>query len=231
MLTYSIADSLVRQLLEIGKNEDFTCISTVMSPSEIEYHSQATRQLPVFWKNIAARLEEAELLALIKAMTMAENILPGWSSGSVSPVIWLYNCYHPANPMAKEHLTDWILARTQNPWVPFSNHGARSLAEYQKITDRIRQEKKAVQVAEAKRQADAVARRAAKATLDMFNAVRRGDMKAIKALIVKGADLHAKDETGKCILERATEYGNPCVIAILQENLGNNLKDKHETLT
>lgn len=219
MNRYDIPYNLIEKMIDIGKIEDFACISTAMTPSEIKHYSQATRQLPAFWKGIAAPLAEEELVALIKAMTMAENILPGWSSGSVSPVIWLFNCYRPADQKAREELTDWILARTQNPWVPFTNHGARSLAEYQEIKERIRTGKMAVQAAETIRQVDASTRRASKATRDIFNALRRGDVKAVKALMTKGADLHAVDEIGRSVLDRAREHSNEEIIQLIDEKL------------
>lgn len=83
------------------------------------------------WTDAAQNLSLAELAALIRLLTLAETAIPGWSAGSVSPVIWLFHVYARSEGAATDTLADWVLAHALNDYLPYgtSNHGAMSLAE------------------------------------------------------------------------------------------------------
>ena len=83
------------------------------------------------WNELADRLPEVELRNLVHGLTAAELELH-WSGGSVAAVIWVYRRYESLFPDRADQLADWVLARTENPYVPFGGMraGARSVAEY-----------------------------------------------------------------------------------------------------
>jgi len=83
------------------------------------------------WNEVADRLPETELGNLVRGLTTAELELH-WCGGSVAGVIWVYRHYETRFPDRAEELADWVLARSENPYVPFGRMraGARSVAEF-----------------------------------------------------------------------------------------------------
>jgi len=67
---------------------------------------------------------------------------------------------------------------------------------------------------------EAVKKKADKASLDIFNAIRRKDLKAIEALRRKGADLNFKNENGMTFFEFAKTFDDQRLIEALTNNLG-----------
>lgn len=66
---------------------------------------------------------------------------------------------------------------------------------------------------------EALKRKANKASADIFNAIRRKDLKAIEALRRKGADLNFQNENGMTCLEFARTFGDERLIEALTNNL------------
>ena len=100
--------------------------------NQITDQDHINRLAPRDWEAVAARLDEDQLVALIKGLVTAENVLH-WCGGSVSAVIWTYRSLSQRTDRAtSDELADWILKRTGNPYLPFGsqNFSARSLAEY-----------------------------------------------------------------------------------------------------
>lgn len=84
------------------------------------------------WNEVADTLPETELRNLVRGLTAAELALH-WCGGSVASVIWVYQRYQSRFPDRADEVADWVLARSENPYVPFGRMraGARSMAEYQ----------------------------------------------------------------------------------------------------
>lgn len=68
----------------------------------------------------------------------------------------------------------------------------------------------------------AVQRRSIKATKDIFNAIKRKDIKAIIALRKKGADLNKVNEIGLTAIELGNRIGNDKIIKALNQKLEEN---------
>ena len=83
------------------------------------------------WNEAADKLSEADLKNLVRGLTAAELELH-WCGGSVASVIWVYQRYQSRFPDRADEVADWVLARSENPYVPFGRMraGARSVAEY-----------------------------------------------------------------------------------------------------
>jgi len=172
------------------------------------------RQSPNFWIDIGATLSAKEIIALIKALTVAERDVPAMKAGSVSPVIWLYRHIRQRFPGEYTELEEWILKETDNDYLPWdtSNHGARSLEEFRRFSIEMAQRREERQRAEEQRHLEAQKRKAQKATHDLVGAIKRGDIKAIIALRNRGANVDATDERGKSFLQLAHETGDAKVI-------------------
>jgi hypothetical protein len=87
--------------------------------------SQAT------WTASASTLSWVELAALVRALTIAEVVLDGWTAGSVSPVIWTFRVFQSKFADQADVLADWVLSRTINEYLPYGtyNFGERSRSE------------------------------------------------------------------------------------------------------
>ena len=217
MTEYLISDDLLNRLIDIGARESFHDLREQLTPEEILFHKQMMIQNWQFWYPIAERLPKENLKALIKTLTIAESLLKGWQGGSVSAVIWLFNKYSPSDHEDKDKLTDWILRHTDNYYVPFSNYGAKTLKEYYELRAEYMNKKRETQMKEEMRHQNAVQRRAVAATQKIFSAIARGDIKAVEALIEKGADLAAHNSEGLTPLQVAERCGNKNIINILKQ--------------
>ena len=122
---------LLRRLIAIGESQDFSGLRQLFAEFQPDSVGHFMRQSPQFWYSIADSLSDAELEALIRAITIAERDFPSFSGGSVSGVIWTFRRLEQRRGCRLDALADWILAHTANAWAPFggSNGGARSLDE------------------------------------------------------------------------------------------------------
>jgi hypothetical protein len=173
---------------------------------------------PETWFSIAESLNTEDVVALIKCLTIAERIFDDWKAGSGSPVVWLYKRLTNLAPNITETVAEWVLSNTENHYLPFgtTNRGAKSLAEYDRLKQSASERAKARYEAEVQRQESARQRKAQEATHALIGAVRRGDVKAVKALIAKGADANVKDSEGVSIREHARLKGNPEILELLK---------------
>lgn len=83
------------------------------------------------WNEVVDTLSEVDLRNLVRGLTAAELEL-GWYGGSVAAVIYVYRRYEARFPEKADALADWVLARSENDYVPFGRMraGARSVAEF-----------------------------------------------------------------------------------------------------
>ena len=166
------------------------------------------RLAPQSWYEVAASLDDAQLIACIKALTALER-LPNFKAGSVSPVIWLFR---KLSERSRDDLTpviDWVLAHTENPYLPFgsNNLGAQSLEELHALSACAAERAEARYAAEENRQREAKSRKAAEATHKLFGALCRHDEKAVVFLLSQGADIYALNEQGQTAFEYARSLG------------------------
>jgi hypothetical protein len=217
MSTNEIPDEILHKLIETGRSDDFSHMSSSFAVQEQHRYGYIMRLGPEAWLSLAESLNTEDLVALIKCLTKAERSLEDWMAGSVSPVIWLFRRLANLDPKYANTIADWILANTENDYLPFGtrNLGAKSLSEYDHLEQLASERVKERHKAEAQRQESARQRKAQEATHALFSAVKRGDVKAVKALIAKGADTNVKDSKGISIEEHARMKGNLEIIDLL----------------
>jgi len=131
----------------------------------------------------------------------------------------LYRSFISRWPEDEPALTAWIVDNTENPYEPFGSavHGkSRSQAELLVFhAARARIASKNIDAEEERARIAQVAR-AARGTMNLYNAVRRGDLQALKALIETGADWRQVVREKGSLVKLAEEKGRSLVIEYLK---------------
>jgi hypothetical protein len=203
-----LSQNLIQHLIEIGASGRFEYGEKIPSLFPSARSGSFMRLAPHSWYAVAASLDDSQLIACIKALTVLER-LPNFSAGSVSPVIWLFRKLSERSHDDLTPVIDWVLAHTDNPYLPFGSHnlGAQSLEELHALSARAAERAEARHTAEENRQHEAKVRKAAEATHKLFGALRRHDEKAVVALLSQGADIYASNEQGQSAFEYARSLG------------------------
>ena len=208
MMAPELSQNLIQHLIEIGASGRFEDGEKIPSFFPSSRSGSFMRLAPHSWYEVAVTLDDAQLIACIKALTVLER-LPNFSAGSVSPVIWLFRKLSERSPDDLTSVIDWVLTHTDNHFLPFGSHnlGAQSLAELHALSARAAERAKARHTSEEERQSEAMARKAVEATHKLFGALRRHDEKAAVALLSQGADIHKANERGQTAFGYAQSLG------------------------
>jgi hypothetical protein len=135
-----------------------------------------------------SKLPKEDQSSFIKALALYEQTVGGIGSPSL-----LFGAL-PKVHDPDHKLFDWVLTHTNS--YEYYSHGAKSFDEMQRIEEISRARSAANLEQEVQRAKDAAIRRAEKATSNLFNAIRRGDIQAVTALLNQGASREATDPSG-----------------------------------
>jgi hypothetical protein len=214
-----IPQALVDDLIRIGES------GNPEVPSSVANQEAAWRQLMCGhdpWSKTGSDLPEPKLQALIRGLVLFSQA-SGWSGGSVSPVISLYAVYVERFPLSEPSLTRWVVANRRNDYEPFGTirHGnAGTLEELrehqraksvQRASNLQREELRSEEAAQLRR-----LRESKDATHNLFNAVWRGDLGAVTALLGKGADWKKVVDASGSLIALAEASGKADVAAFLR---------------
>lgn len=192
-------DRILHTLLEIGREGRFSEIGGI---AELSDHVSVLRLADVHRDKVisfATELAMPDRIAFAKSVAIVENRVGGL--GSVTMLERLLSLI--LDPERK--LLDWILRNTTSYW--YYAYGARSIEEFD-LACRRKAERAAESIRrDEDRQAQDRSRIAKAATRKLYNAVRRGDIKAVRALIEKGADVSVPAPNGSSVLALATSRG------------------------
>lgn len=193
------SEAIFRRLLEIGRTGQYAEIAGI---AKIEGHSSVLslvgaerEEMLTFVKNLSLD-DQTEF---VKSVAMLEHSVGG--CGSVTSLQHLL----PVVPDPDRKLLDWVLRNTKSYW--YYSHGARSVEELDAIRTRIAERREERVETDQRRQVRDTARIAAAATKNLHNAVRRGDLKAVRALIAKGADPATSTPDGSSLISVAASLG------------------------
>jgi hypothetical protein len=127
----------VRMLIELGTLPDSETATSVLVFDALKPFEAINRQHWSEWGRIANTLSTQQLIALIRGLTVAEEVVLG-NGGSISGIIWTFRNLAARDYEESRVLADWILARSHNPYAPFGtqNFGARSMSEYEQSASR-----------------------------------------------------------------------------------------------
>jgi len=160
------------------------------------------------WEETLATWTLDEIFFLIKGFVYFERMSDSNGFGSVPPVPQIFSLYSSkVDQISADTLANWILANTVNEYCPFgtNNHGAKSLIHLEQINHLKATNKQAIQIREIEREKSAKLSRAHEATIRLPRAIERNDVKAVTALMLKGADpdyLLADGQTARQIAKR-----------------------------
>lgn len=181
---------VVDALVDIGR-ADVPRIPACLADKDTAWNWLMIGHAP--WVATANSLDEEALGRLIRGLVLFSRA-SGWSGGSVSPVVPLYHTFAERFPRAAREMAEWVLVHRMNPYEPYGSDvalGITSADAFEKMQRAIQRNRQARLDAEVRCAADAAKRRADEATGNLLNAVRRGDRKAVEALLNKGADANA----------------------------------------
>ena len=217
-----IAPTVVDALVNVGRSGVPTVPECLRDPHEA-WRTLMCGHEP--WREVARRLSVTELELLMRGMILYNCSRPGSSGGSVSPVIVLYHEYADRRPEGERELVEWIFAHRQGEYEPFGtlyDEGARTLDEFHARSfarkARAQQRRAAQDISDKEARALRMSFGAAQATRYLANAVRRGDEKAVLALLAKGADPGAA-LGGDSLVQHALANGRERMAALLRERV------------
>ncbi len=157
-------------------------------------------------------LSALERAAFVKALAVYENTVGGLGSVTalerVLPLI-----------QDEDHaILDWILSTTRSYW--YYSNGARSYAELQEIKAAHAERRAQNEKREAEIERFAKERKAKQASANLFNAIRRGDTKAVEALLRQGAVPQGVAPDGIPLVRYAEENNRTAIAQLLRQAQG-----------
>jgi hypothetical protein len=198
---------LLQSLLSAARSEQFESVRSLPGAG---IHSQVRRLADHYRDTLIdffSKLDTADRGCFVKSVAVYED-----SAGGLGSVTTLHRLLSLLSD--PDHaVLNWILANTKS--YLYYSEGARSFAELQEA-HRIQANRRAEsQRKEEERAAAAQTNRAARATLNLFNAVRRGDTKAVAALLNQGADPNSTTPEGVPLQQYAVSVGHTEIARLL----------------
>lgn len=204
-------DALIDALLEVGLAGDLH-VATKLPGAGV--HSQVTRASSLFRGAVIdkiAALSVRDRVSFAKALAVYENTVGG--IGSVTALRYVMRLFNDDAEQGYEAFF-WIVENTRSLWY----YADRSVdfiepdvAAARRAAARAENERRNYELA-----APARARRADRATGNLYNAVRRGDPKAVQALLAKGADPMAMTPAGEPLISYARATGRKEIATLLE---------------
>lgn len=192
-------DQSLRRFVEIGRVGDFAVLADLQ---QFQDHRSVCSLADEHLDEVvgfARTLSDDDQIAFVKTIAMLEDGVG--SLGSVTNLTRLLPLVSDPNRI----LLDWILRNTNSYW--YYVHSARSVEQLDMENAR-RATRTAKRVAkDMERQAQDKTRIAETATRNLYNAVRRGDIKSVQALIEKGADVTVSAPDGSSMVSIAEAKG------------------------
>ncbi|MEI6541658.1 MAG: hypothetical protein WCO86_19365 [Planctomycetota bacterium] len=127
-----IPSQVVETLIEIGNGCEGPVLSELSAKLDsLQRYDEINREHWSAWDQVTGAMPLDRLIGLAKGLTLAEDFL-NWAGGSVAAVIWVFREIQKRDDKRANEVADWILPRTQNPYVPFGrlNFRARTSDEY-----------------------------------------------------------------------------------------------------
>jgi hypothetical protein len=204
--------AIIESLVTAGRAEDYAAIAAIPG---VSVHAEVLRFSDSLRRGGLAPIEELSALdraAFVKALAVYENTVGGLGSVTalerVLPLI-----------QDEDHtILDWILSTTRSYW--YYSNGARSYAELQEIKAANAERRAQNEKREAERERFAKERKAEQASANLFNAIRRGDTKAVEALLRQGAAPQGLTPDGTPLVRYAEENNRTAIAQLLRQAQG-----------
>ncbi len=119
--TANIDSSILLKFISISESGDLEQMNQHLSQEEIDAHRPLMKTHKDAWAKTAETFNNEQLVHLIRFFTVAEEKLPGWESGSLSPVIWLCRALKSRGAFPDQALITWIKENSRNKFLPYGN--------------------------------------------------------------------------------------------------------------
>jgi hypothetical protein len=200
--------AIVQALVTYGRDENYSAIASIPGAG---VHAQVLRFSDSLRRSGLDQIEAlspSDRVAFVKALAVFEHAVGGL--GSVTALERVL----PLVADEDHAVLNWILSKTRSYW--YYSNGATSYAELQVSRSEHARRREVNEAREAEREREAKARKAEKASANLFNAVRRGDLKAVQALLQKGASPKGCTPDGIPLMKYAEENGRSAVVELLR---------------
>lgn len=177
------------------------------------------------------RFRKDQMVNIVKATTLIEEFdRKTYLTGSVHPAILIIRLLRDESREECGKLDEWVIQNSSNDWLPWgkTRGWAKTFEELEGLEPggvEMTTRTNAAQEAEPQEQgyvsqqeqdmAAKLERDKAKAQHNIYNAIRRKDLKAIEAMIAKGADVDCPNDEGKTPRAYAEELGEEKVLGVL----------------
>jgi len=195
-------------LVRIGQYGNYPAITDVPGAGNPECVIRFSNSLLGTFLADIARLSPSDRAAFVKAVAAYEDTVGGL--GSVTALQRLL----PLIQDDDHAILDWILSNTKS--YRYYSYDARSYAELSGIKQAHAARRALNEQREREREAIAKSFRAKKASANLFNAIRRGDTKAVEALLRQGANPDGVSPDGASLIQYAERCGMSDIAALLR---------------
>lgn len=176
--------ALLQNLLVCGLRADYEAIRVLPGAGvhrEVVHLADGGRNAA---REFFDALSVDEQVAMMKAVAVYEDTVGGVGSVTLLERFASLDTISPLDPRRIAY--EWILSNTSS--YGYCANGRKSLESYERMKDEQFRIAENNRRRDALRQAEDQKRVAARATGNLYGAVRRGDLKAVLALIERGAD-------------------------------------------
>lgn len=202
---------LLQQLLDYGIRGDFDAIKQLPGAGNRGDVARLTDGGLSVSTEFFESLHTVEQVAFLKAVAAYEDTAGGMGSVTLLEHLASLKSLRHGDPRREAYA--WILANTNSYW--YYGGGMKSLDGFHSWQHMKYEIAAANERIDAERQAKDRARIALKASGNLYNAVRRGDRKAVAALIALGADAEGRCPDGKSLIELARQKGRLDIAEVL----------------
>ena len=109
---------IIREFINYSESNQLDEISTLVS-AQTQMDQRPLMSLEQKeWISVGNKLNDEEVIHLIRFFTIAESRLPGWDSGSKSPVIGLVKALKKRKSPPDQTLVLWIRENSDNRYLP-----------------------------------------------------------------------------------------------------------------
>lgn len=162
-----------------------------------------------FKEEFFVALNETELDTLIKIFTLLDGQITEFTLDSKTPVPMLLHRLEDLNYSHFDKLVDWVFKKRTNKHIfPFGwnrHDEANSLIKYQLLVEKDKLKSEIYRIQNSIRSVEKRLLNPNKLTDDLKDAIKRNDLRSIKRLISKGADVNFKVRDDTTLEEKVNE--------------------------
>ena len=117
----TIDQQILRRFIALSEADQLAQLNQQLSQQEIDGHRPLMKTHKDVWAQATENLSNEELIHLARFFTLAEEQLPGWEAGSLSPVVWLCRALKSRGAFPDQELIQWIKQNSSNKFLPYGN--------------------------------------------------------------------------------------------------------------